>query len=186
MTDHPQELDALTGSLTRPSFLARLEDATRRAGASGATLCVCLVDVDSLKSVNDRHGLQTGDTVLAALANRLRATLAEPGWHRMQHVLARYDGDALIVLAEPCELRAGEQLAEALRFHVAAAPLHASVGITVSIGVAQFRIGESIDELLARVERTLHVAKQFGRDRVEVAETPASKRARAYTKKLRD
>lgn len=186
MDEKTHQLDALTHALTRPSFLAVLLDTARRAAETGHTFCVCLVDVDSLKGINETRGLRTGDSVLAALAERLRATLAEPGWHGRRLVLARYDGDALIVLAEPCGLAQGERLAEALRFQVAAAPVHESVGITVSIGVAQFRIGESIDELLARVERTLHIAKQFGRDRVEVAETPTSRAQRAPVRKLRD
>ena len=60
------------------------------------------------------------------------------------------------------------------------------ISATVSIGVAQFRIGESIDELLARTERVLHVAKQFGRDRVEVASTPPSRVERAKVVGLYD
>ena len=57
---------------------------------------------------------------------------------------------------------------------------------TVSIGVAQLRLGESVDELLARTERILHVAKQFGRDRVEVASTPPSRVERAKVVGLYD
>lgn len=182
----PAHYDPLTRALTRPVFLAALRDHVQQAQDSGRTFCVCLVDVDELKNVNDRHGLRTGDRVLAALAERLRATLDEPGWHAMAHLLARYDGDALIVLAAPCELRQGEKLAEALRFHVAEAPLHEQVGVTVSVAVAQHRIGESVDELLARTERALHAAKQFGRDRVEVSASPQSHSTRAPVKRLRD
>ena len=182
----PSTYDPLTRTLTRPVFLAALRDHVQQAQTSGRTFCVCLVDVDQLQNVNDRHGLRTGDRVLAALADRLRGTLEEPGWHAMAHQLARYDGDALIVLAAPCTLAQGEALAEALRFHVAEAPLHESVGVTVSAAVAQYRIDESIDELLARTERALHAAKQFGRDRVEISESPQSHPNRAAVRKLRE
>ena len=178
--------DPLTQALDRPSFLAALRARQEQADASGEAFCICLVDVDKLQNINDRHGFDVGDKVLAALAQRVRATLAQPGWHAMQHTLARYDGDALIVLAHPCSSRQGEQLAEALRFHVAEAPVHDQARITVSLGVAQYRVGESVDELLARTERALHVAKQFGRDRVEVAKSPASRTVRAPISKLRD
>ena len=79
-----------------------------------------------------------------------------------------------------------ETLAEALRFAVAEKPLCDRISATVSIGVAQLRIGESIDELLARTERVLHVAKQFGRDRVEVASAPPSRVERAKVVGLYD
>ena len=164
--------DALTRVLTRPSFLVVLREQARQAQQTGYAFCTCLVDVDQLQNINDQCGLGAGDKTLAALTERLRVTLEQPGWDAFEHTLARYDGDALIVLARPCNLDQGERLAEALRFHVAQAPVHQGIGITVSIGVAQFRIGESIDNLLARTERALHVAKQFGGDRVEISTTP--------------
>jgi PleD family two-component response regulator len=84
-----------------------------------------------------------------------------------------------MVLARPCAISQAETLAEALRFAAAEQPLGPSISATVSIGVAQLRIGETIDELLARTERVLHLAKQFGRDRVEVASAPPSRVERA-------
>jgi diguanylate cyclase (GGDEF)-like protein len=178
--------DPLTRALTRPVFLAALREQVESAEASGHAFCVCLVDVDQLKNINDRQGLRAGDRALSALATRLRATLDHPGWRAMTHVLARYDGDALIVLAQPCTLQQGETLAEALRFHVAETPINEEVGITVSIAVAQFRLGETVDDLLARTERALHAAKQFGTDRVEVSHSPESHPERAPVKRLRE
>jgi PleD family two-component response regulator len=116
----------------------------------------------------------------------LRGVLAQPAWHRSEYTLARYDGDTLLLLARPCSVHHAELLAEALRFGVAEAPLVERVDITVSIGVAQHRIGESIDSLLARTERALHLAKQFGRDRVEVSATPPSRPERAKVVGLYD
>jgi PleD family two-component response regulator len=77
-------------------------------------------------------------------------------------------------------------LAEALRFGVEENPLAHGVNATVSIGVAQHRIGESIDTLLARAESALHLAKQFGRDRVEVARTPPARPERAKVVGIHD
>lgn len=174
--------DSLTGALTRPSLVAVLRE---QAQGDGHAFCICLVDVDQLQNINDREGVRTGDAVLAALARRLRAVLDESPWHALEHTLARYDGDALMVLSRRCDSARGERLAEALRLAVAAAPMYERVGITVSIGVAQFRLGESIDELLARTERSLHLAKQFGRDRVELADTPRQRSEPATVLALR-
>jgi diguanylate cyclase (GGDEF)-like protein len=181
----PPSYDSLTLALARPSFLAELAAQAQLAQRSGNVFCLLLVDVDHLQSINDCHGVAAGDEVLAALADRCRRVTAEPAWHRSEYAHGRYDGGALMVLARPCVASQAEMLAEALRFAVAEKPL-GSISATVSIGVAQLRLGESVDELLARTERILHVAKQFGRDRVEVASTPPSRVERAKVVGLYD
>lgn len=183
---HPPSFDALTLALTRPAFLRELMDQAQLAGRSGNAFCLLLVDVDHLQSINDCHGVAAGDDVLIGLADRCRRVIAEPAWHRSEYSVGRYDGGALMVLARPCAASQAEMLAEALRFAVAEKPLCDRISATVSIGVAQWRIGESIDELLARTERVLHVAKQFGRDRVEIASSPPSRVERAKVVGLYD
>jgi diguanylate cyclase (GGDEF)-like protein len=179
-------LDPLTGALTRPSVLALLEAQAAHAQRTGNVFCLCLLDVDRLRSINDSRGVKAGDAVLAGLAARLRGVLEQPAWHRSEYTLGRYDGGALLVIARPCSVHQGETLAEALRFGVAESPLAERQHTTVSIGVAQYRIGESIDALLARTERTMYLAKQFGRDRVEVSPTPPSRVERAKVVGIRD
>ena len=178
-TAQPPSFDALTLALTRPAFLAELASAAQLAARSGNVFSLLLLDVDHLQNINDCHGVSAGDDVLVGLADRCRKVIAEPAWHRSEYSFGRYDGGALMVLARPCAISQAETLAEALRFAAAEKPLGRSISATVSIGVAQLRIGETIDELLARTERVLHLAKQFGRDRVEVATAPPSRVERA-------
>ena len=179
-------LDPLTGALTRPSVLSLLHALTASAQRTGNVFCLCLLDIDRLRNVNDARGVMAGDAVIAGLAARLRGVLEQPAWHRSEYTLGRYDGGALLVIARPCSVHQGETLAEALRFGVAESPLVERQSTTVSIGVAQHRIGESIDSLLARTERTMYLAKQFGRDRVEVSPTPPSRVERAKVVGIRD
>jgi diguanylate cyclase (GGDEF)-like protein len=178
--------DALTGTLNRPSFLALLRDQAVVAQRTGNVFSLCLVDLDRLRSINDTRGVDAGDAALTGLVARLRAVLDAPAWHRSEYTLARYDGGGIMVLARPCRVGEGELLAEALRFGVAESPLAERLSVTVSIGVAQHRIGESLDSLLARTERTLHLAKQFGRDRVEVSTTPPTRTERAKVVGIHD
>ena len=178
--------DALTLTLTRPAFMEALRMQADQAQRSGNPFCLLVLDVDHLQNINDCHGLAAGDDVLIGLADRARDVMSEPAWHRSEYTLARFDGGALVVLARPCASSQAEMLAEALRFAVAEKPVSDRISVTVSIGVAQFRIGEAIDELVARTERALHVAKQFGRDRVEVAHTPPSRPVRAKVVGLYD
>jgi diguanylate cyclase (GGDEF)-like protein len=175
----PPSYDALTLALTRPAFLKELTEQAQQAQRSGNVFSLLLVDVDRLQNINDCHGVAAGDDALIGLADRCRRVIAQPAWHRSEYTLARYDGGALMLLARPCASSQAEMLAEALRFSVAEKPLGDRISATVSIGVAQLRIGESVDEILARTERVLHVAKQFGRDRVEVASAPPSRVERA-------
>lgn len=175
----PPSYDVLTLSLTRLAFLNELAEQAKNAQRSGTVFSLLLLDVDHLQNINDCHGVTAGDDVLIGLADRCRQVIAEPAWHRSEYALGRFDGGALMILARPCASSQAEMLAEALRFSVAEKPLSERISATVSIGVAQLRIGESVDELLARTERVLHVAKQFGRDRVEVASAPPSRIERA-------
>ena len=179
-------LDPLTGALTRPSVLSLLHALAVSAQRTGNVFCLCLLDIDRLRNINDSRGVMAGDAVIAGLAARLRGVLEQPAWHRSEYTLGRYDGGALLVIARPCSVHQGETLAEALRFGVAESPLVERQSTTVSIGVAQHRIGESIDSLLARTERTMYLAKQFGRDRVEVSPTPPSRIERAKVVGIRD
>jgi len=185
-TAHPPYYDVLTLTLTRAAFITAVYDQAHVAQRSGSAFCVLLLDVDHLQNINDCHGLSAGDDVLTGLADRCRGVLDEPAWHRSKYTLGRYDGGAIMVLARPCASSQAETLAEALRFAVAEKPMKDRISATVSIGVAQYRIGESVDELIARTERTLHVAKQFGRDRVEVSSTPPSRVERAKVVGLYD
>lgn len=178
--------DALTLALARPRFLVELREQLLASQRNGQVFSVCLIDADGLRSVNESRGLAAGDLVLNDLADRLRAVLEQSAWQRAKHWLARYDGDELVVLSAPCGLGQAETLAEALRFGVAERPLGGDIPVTVSIGVAQCRIGETADELMSRVSRALHLAKQFGRDRVEVAATPVSRPDRAKVVGLHD
>ena len=185
-THYPPSYDALTLTLTRPAFITELYDQAHLAQRSGSAFCVLLLDLDHLQSINDCHGLAAGDDVLIGLADRCRSVLDEPAWHRSEYTLGRYNGGAIMVLARPCASSQAEMLGEALRFAIAEKPVSERISATVSIGVAQYRIGESVDDLVARTERTLHVAKQFGRDRVEVSSTPPSRVERAKVVGLYD
>lgn len=182
----PAPHDTLTGTLARSSAIALLNEQALTAQRSGNVFSICLVDIDRLRTINDSRGIAVGDDVLVSLVARLRGVLEQPAWHRSEYTLGRYDGDTLLLLARPCSVHQAELLGEALRFGVAEAPLVERIDITVSIGVAQHRIGESIDSLLARTERALHLAKQFGRDRVEVSATPPSRPERAKVVGLYD
>jgi len=90
-------------------------------------------------------------------------------------MVARFDGDSLLLMLCGAKLADGERFAEEVRRCVAAGPFAADLKITVAIAVTAYRSGESVDALLARTEKTLYLAKQFGGDCVETAWTPETR-----------
>jgi PleD family two-component response regulator len=77
------------------------------------------------------------------------------------------------------DLEHASSIAKNLRRAIGATDMKRGVRVTVSAGVAQYRLWESAEETLGRAEQALHLAKQFGRDRVEVAASPKSSTQRA-------
>lgn len=162
--------DGLTKTFSRPYFLKLLDDERRFAVEMGKPFCVCLVDIDQLRKINEQSGIRTGDASLAGTAEVIRGTLDLPQWHNLRCLMGRYDGDSLILLLPGCRLHRTEQFAYVLKRRIAreACP---GVPLTVSISVAACKGDDSVDGLLARLEKTLCLAKQFGGDSIEIART---------------
>lgn len=168
----PRNRDALTDALSRPRFLELLSDEKRLADTTGRAFVLCLFDIDALRSLNEGYGQSAGDAALLELACRVRDVLDSRPWCDVVDLHARFDGGALIVFLRGTSAAHGTLFAEAVRSGVAAAVVEARLRVTVSAGVAAYRIGEPLDDVLTRAEQTLHLAKQFGRDRVETAPNP--------------
>jgi len=166
------EFDPLTGMLTRQTFLHRLTEAAQVAADALSPFSICIADVDQLRNVNEQYGQQMGDAVLLAVANRFREVLATTARHPNEYLLARYDGNSFLLLIQTCDAEQGAIVADHLRRAVAESSGISGVSVTVSAGVAQYRIGEPTDETLARAEQALNLAKQSGRDRVEIIKSP--------------
>jgi diguanylate cyclase (GGDEF)-like protein len=158
--------DPLTGVLNRRALDRLLARETERCGAQGAATAVLALDVDHFKGVNDTHGHAMGDAALRAFAERLRGQL------RQSDHLARLGGEEFIVLLPGAPLPKALEIAERLRHAVEDAPLVEAprVAVTVSIGVAACRPGETGPGLLARADAAAYAAKRAGRNRVVAAD----------------
>ena len=166
------EFDPLTGTLSRQAFLKNMAEAAQLAADAVSPFSICICDVDQLRNVNDQHGQLAGDAVLLAVAKQFRETLSSTATHPNEYLLARYDGNSFLLLTQKTNLDEAAAIAEGLRTAVAEMAILDELRVTMSVGVAQYRIGEATDATLARAEQALHLAKQSGRDRVEVVETP--------------
>jgi diguanylate cyclase len=133
-------------------------------------LSVFLIDIDHFKKFNDDYGHQVGDQVLRLVAKVLQEGVREVD------LAARYGGEELIAVLPGADLEACTSVAERIRRRIAEAKLTRRAtgkeigSITVSIGVAQFRLAESADAMIERCDRGLYQAKRLGRNRT-VTET---------------
>jgi len=175
--------DALTSAFTRPYFLSLLADECRFAAEMKKPFSVCLIDIDQLRKVNELSGIAVGDTVLADTAEAVRSELDRPPWHNLRCLMGRHDGDSLMLLLPGCRLDRAEVFAEEVRRRIAAIG-NSETQITASISIAAFKLDDTVSELLARAEKTMCLAKQFGGDCVEVSRTPELTRDLASVTRL--
>ena len=162
--------DTLTGLPNRRALDEFLRAAQIAATESGEPLSIMLIDIDHFKRFNDNFGHGVGDQVLRLIANVLRERLRE------KDLPARFGGEELMAVLPGAELAVCEAVAERVGRSISECRItRRSTGellpsITVSIGIAQFRHGESTAELIERCDRALYLAKRTGRNRV-VTET---------------
>jgi diguanylate cyclase len=159
--------DTLTGLCNRRAFDVRLRRTLAQARAEpGTSSCLLLIDIDHFKRFNDTHGHRVGDLVLRLVARLLADNV------KGRDTTARYGGEEFAVLLVGAELRAAtvvaRQICEALsskRLVNKGTAQHFGQ-VTVSIGVAQARSGETAATLLERADVALYEAKRAGRNRV--------------------
>ena len=170
--------ESLTDPLTTLANRKYLEDAIvhliGEAQAKGAPLSVILTDIDHFKTFNDTYGHLTGDQVLRLVAITLKQNL------KGRDVAARYGGEEFAVLLPRTVLSDGVTVAEHIRRAVMSKELiRRSTGetlghVTISMGVAAWRKGDTMASLLERADSCLYAAKHAGRNRV-VGETAVEK-----------
>jgi diguanylate cyclase (GGDEF)-like protein len=149
--------DPLTGLGNHRSFHERLQRELVVAEEEGTSLALCLVDLDDLKSINDRFGHPVGDLVLGQVASRLRQ-----GGESF-----RLGGDEFAVLLPRQEERQATAVARSIVERVAALHVNGVGTVTVSAGVATYPTqGSGRDELIRLADSALYWAKKDGKNRV--------------------
>lgn len=164
--EHQANHDSLTGAMARRAVLADSAQAFERWQRYGRGFALLMVDVDSFKQINDRHGHAVGDQVLMRVVQDLGHTL------RAADRLGRYGGEEFLVLLPEAVLEQAHTVAERMRKAVARQQGSATVpGCTISIGLACVREGDSsLSAVLSRADAALYDAKHLGRNRVEVGQ----------------
>ncbi|MES2531817.1 MAG: GGDEF domain-containing protein [Pseudomonadota bacterium] len=169
--------DTLTGARSRAAFLAQAEQVADSARATGAPLTLLYLDIDHFKQLNDSHGHAAGDAVLRGMAAVLQQAL------RTSDIFGRLGGEEFCVLLSDQDEDNARALAERLRILLAAVP-RPDGQLTVSVGVARMRDGESVVQTLNRADLAMLKAKQAGRDTVRVADDAPLLGAEAFDQEI--
>lgn len=158
--------DPLTGIANRRCFNICLGQATSNSRETGAAMCLLMLDIDRFKEFNDRYGHQIGDEVLRLVARILQRSV------RDLDTASRYGGEEFAIILPETTLEDACRLAERIHETVGTRKITRRSSeedygtITLSIGVALYERGEPPDDLVARADEVLYVAKQRGRDQV--------------------
>lgn len=172
--------DQLTGIANRKYFDETIESEIAAANEEDSDLCILIGDIDHFKRFNDTFGHQTGDQVLRLVASTLSDGV------KGRDMVSRYGGEEFAIVLTKSSLAAAQKIANKIRKAVEGKELvKRSTGenlgsITICFGVALYRKGEPIDDLIGRADGALYFAKHSGRNLVKTEnEVPEPEEAQA-------
>lgn len=154
--------DSLTGLCNRRHLNGVMNDEIKRINRYGGRVGLIMLDVDHFKSINDTHGHDIGDDTLIRIGNCLCDEIRET-----DH-LARWGGEEFLILAHELDSALTLQLAEKLREAVEKLEVPKVEGVTISIGATVYHKNEPLEAFTKRADEALYLAKQNGRNRVEI------------------
>ncbi|MBL4782146.1 MAG: diguanylate cyclase [Porticoccaceae bacterium] len=154
-------MDSLTGVANRGGFDKRIEEELARSHRIGFPLSILLVDIDKFKFVNDTFGHKAGDKVLQTIAKLMAGRVRDTDY------IARYGGDEFVLLLPGTSVDDALAVAQGFCDAVKRCGFHSrgqSVEVSLSIGVAQLKEGESSEALFERADVAMYEVKDNGRD----------------------
>ena len=159
-------LDALTGLNNRRQFEIRLKQEYASATRQKHPLCAIMTDIDFFKSINDTYGHSVGDKVLKSVAQVIKDRLRE------YDIPSRYGGEEFCILLPQTRIEEANIVAQRLRAAVEKNIIdeNKKISVTISIGLAQLKEGDTAEDLYKHADKALYEAKERGRNRVVVYE----------------
>ncbi|MEP6979465.1 MAG: diguanylate cyclase [Nakamurella sp.] len=143
---HHASLDELTGAYTRGAGFVELNREIARSRRIAESLVVAFVDVDHLKHINDTDGHGAGDHALIRVAEALRATL------RSYDLVVRYGGDEFFAVLTGLDLATANERFKQVALKLAAT----SPAVSISLGLAELRSGDTATLLVARADDAMY------------------------------
>lgn len=153
--------DEMTGVANRRALLTQIAAELARAQRNGSPITLAFLDLDNLKTINDRLGHAAGDRVLQITAQTIASAI------RKSDLLARVGGDEFALLLPQSDEQAADAVIRKVRALLATAMKHHGWDVTVSIGLATFhRLPADADEMLNTADRLQYQVKHNGKNSV--------------------
>lgn len=163
------QTDHVTNLANRAALEVYAESIMHRVSFGEGPYCLAMFDIDGLRSINDKHGLDAGDGALNHVAGFLRRAFPPPAF------VGRFGGDEFVVVVEGDPASIGRRVADIVAdFGRKPLPFFSNgktllVSISASGGVADFRPKERLSQTLAQADRALQAAKNQGAPRKRAA-----------------
>jgi len=158
--------DPLTDLHNRRYFEMHFNSLFEKAVSSQKPVTALMCDIDRFKAINDTHGHDVGDAVIAEIANRIRKNV------RSVDIACRYGGEEFVIIMPDTDISYAQYVAERIRREVERHPVIAQNGAvqvytTMSLGLATLEAGDdSPQRLMKRADQALYAAKNAGRNKV--------------------
>ncbi len=177
--------DPLTGLHNRRWLDENLPDILEQHGDGRHDLCLLMMDIDHFKRYNDSVGHLAGDQALIAVASTLKSQI------RAADRAVRFGGEEFLIVLPDTNLHDARPLGERMRYIVQQAAIRSSEGatlpgVTLSIGLAQWALGETTEQFIARADAALYRAKRLGRNRLVLSPAGKTTAGQARLRRLRD
>lgn len=151
--------DALTGAWNRRTLDEVLLQTTSSNNRNPLVASLIILDLDHFKRINDTYGHDVGDKILISFSELIKDSI------RLSDRLFRYGGEEFVVIADGANLENAAVLAESIRKRVETSNLFEKETITISLGVAALRDGQSPEDWLKLADEALYAAKRTGRNK---------------------
>jgi diguanylate cyclase (GGDEF)-like protein len=166
LADH----DSLTGLLDRRRFRAELDQYVSFSARYGGRGAVMIIDIDSLKQINDTYGHHAGDNLIRQVAEVMRERV------RATDIVARLSGDEFAILMPQTDVEGALHLGEDLRAQIAESiqPTPDADPATISVGVTMFggEKGVGAEAVLVAADHAMYRAKEGGRNKIALFRDP--------------
>jgi diguanylate cyclase (GGDEF)-like protein len=153
--------DSLTNLYNKRYLMENLTQNIQISKRYNETFSIVIFDIDHFKKVNDTYGHIEGDVTLREVSNFLSSRV------RAVDVLGRYGGEEFMIIMANTELDEAYIAAERYRDELSKLVIGSkNIKITISGGVAEYRTGESLLDIVNRADSNLYKAKKSGRNKV--------------------
>jgi len=156
--------DPLTGAGNRRALETKMGNVVNVFKRTKVPVSMLLIDLDHFKQVNDKHGHAAGDAILRSITEIVNLRI------RVTDSLYRIGGEEFVVILDGQDLHRAAHLAEQLRTLIEANELVPDHSVTISVGVAELKDGESGYDWLHRADSALYRAKRSGRNALNIAD----------------